>query len=243
MKSSLFFSLSSFVSFLSQVPGCDSDDPNVDRTQCILDAEQLPIDGPRLCIRLQEASGRLPPNFNGTVGNPGPLDYCRSYDVITDEITANVYAQQELSGIPYSWGNEGEGVRLVLGSDITSRSVNIPGNVTHTTTEWLVPASPGAFLSECADPSTSGSCPLLGYHNDSSFGFTTGQQGYPLGYAADLWQPAGAEVWVNGLRGSQPLDAGATGDAASLLALMENAFESTGAVPFRNIRDRFWVSV
>lgn len=46
-------------------------------------------------------------------------------------------------------------------------------------------------------------------------------------------------MWLYGLRVHKLADA-ATGDAASLLNVMETGFGAAGAVPFRGIKDRVW---
>jgi len=169
--------------------------------------------------------------------------FCDSLFKDVREIANNVEMQQKYAGVPYSWGNAGEGVRLVLGSDVTQKPANVVGVATPTKTEWLVPASPGAFAPECADPSNSATsqCRLIGQRDTEYFGSGPSQpKSYPLGYPADFWKPAGAAVWKDGLRGMQPLT-GAQGDPASLLSIMETGNEPFGAVPFKGIRDRVWV--
>lgn len=166
-----------------------------------------------------------------------------------DEIADNMYTQQERAGAPLSWGNAGEGVRLLLGSDVAKRPANISGVATETKTEWLVAASPGAFSFFCANPINYSSvpCPLVGSHSQPFFDEAfqgrppTRLTGYTLGYNSTLWTPAGKEVWVNALRGMQPIPANATGDEASLLSIMETGSEPLGVVPFKGIRDRVWV--
>jgi len=179
-------------------------------------------------------SAKLPKNFKKDV-----LPICEQLANFVKDIAANTYAQQEYAGAEYSWGKAGEGVRLLLGSDVTTRPVKVAGKATQTKTEWLVPASPGAFFTFCADP-FEGDCPLKGNHDEP---FSTFRNDiYPLGFRANLWKPAGPEVWQLGLRGNQPFPADATGDAISLLSIMETGSEELGAVPFKNIRDRLWVS-
>ena len=81
-------------------------------------------------------------------------------------------------------------------------------------------------------------CPIVGSFDSLSLQSARLNAGYTLGYADNLWLPAGAEVWQRGLRGMQPLTQNAV---ASLLSIMELGQESLGAVPFANIRDRLWV--
>lgn len=79
----------------------------------------------------------------------------------------NIIAQLELIGMPYSSGfDAGEGVRLVLGSDImgvkgvaNKAQIDVP-------TRWLIPASVAAFDPRCnkadMDAALADGCVLLG---------------------------------------------------------------------------------
>ena len=221
------------------VSGCNTTSPSVNRTMCVIDAELLPPDGPLLCVRLQSAAKRLRERFPDDGNLEDALTYCEELDRVSKDIIDNVYLQQEIAGIPYSWGGAGEGVRLVLGSDVTSRDATVLGKATKTQTEWLVAASPQAFSRNCTDPLVRDSrCPIVGSFDSLSLQSARLNAGYTLGYADNLWLPAGAEVWQRGLRGMQPLTQNAV---ASLLSIMELGQESLGAVPFANIRDRLWV--
>jgi len=218
-----------------QVPGCNTTAAGVDRSKCVLDAEQLPPAGPLFCARLMSNSAKLPKNFKKEV-----LPICATLAYVVNKIANNTYVQQEYAGAEYSWGNAGEGVRLLLGSDVTTRPVIVAGKATQTKTEWLVPASPVGFFPGQCDLLQDYDCALKGNHDEPFSNFRNDI--YPLGYRATLWKPAGPEVWLLGLRGNQPVAANASGDAISLLSIMEKGNEWDGAVPFKNIRDRLWVS-
>lgn len=223
------------------VPGCADRSPATpaaaSRVGCVLDADQLPTDPATLCVRLAGGATALPPNFATARA------WCDRLSLWASQISENVQAQLEIAGVPYSWGEAGAGVRTVLGSDVTGRNATLGAASASTATRWLLPASPQAFAAECVDPEDA-SCPLLGFWNETSFSASlAASEGLTLGYPTKLWQPATAEAWQEGLRGMQPLPAGAEGDAASMLSLMENGFEAKGAVPFRNISDRNWVSL
>lgn len=222
------------------VPGCADRSPATpaaaSRVGCVLDADQLPTDLATLCVRLAGGATALPPNFATARA------WCDRLSLWASQISENVQAQLEIAGVPYSWGEAGAGVRTVHGSDVTGRNATLGAASASTVTRWLLPASPQAFAAECLDPEDA-SCPLLGLWNETSFSASlAASNGLTLGYPTKLWKPATAEAWQAGLRGMQPLPAGAEGDAASMLSLMENGFEAKGAVPFRNISDRNWVS-
>jgi hypothetical protein len=97
-------------------------------------------------------------------------------------------------GAPHSWGDTpGEGVRLVLGTDVVR-----PENVTvkRLPSMWLVPASPGAFDPACTLPNATAEagCSLVGDFHDTS-GSTWAHLQYPLGIEAKYWQ-ASPEPWI-----------------------------------------------
>lgn len=111
-------------------PGCDNPSPGVDRSGCVLSAEQLPLETDLFCLRLKSATDRLPSNFARA------LAYCDELDIYKKQVVDNVYDQAEYAGVPYSWGGVGQGVRLVLGSDVTGTAPNVSGVPVRTRTEW-----------------------------------------------------------------------------------------------------------
>ena len=150
------------------VTGCGTNSSSVGRSNCSLDATQLPY-GPLFCVQLK-AADKAHPEIGFGRGFFSALAACKEFDKSTEKITNYTYELQDYAGIPYSWGDKnGEGVRLVLGSDVLGRnaaifdpyttspfyalfkspffavSENLPINQ-YTRTEWLVAASPNAFF-------------------------------------------------------------------------------------------------
>lgn len=101
----------------------------------------------------------------------------------------------ELLGAPYSWGEvPGQGVRLVLGTDVVRyQNTSVPYFLP---SMWLVPASPGAFDPACTLPNaTAGAgCSLVGDFGDTS-NATWAHLSYPLGIEAKYWQ-ASPDPWA-----------------------------------------------
>lgn len=176
-----------------------------------------------------------------------------------------MHAAQELAGIPYSWGDQGEGVRLVLGTDVTgldssvAQSEEIVNGIRFTAdfnqgtqTKWLVPASPESFLpGECqytpgyGQYSTNLCGALQGTLNSSTFAFQN-VKSYPLNYPSYLWRPATSSVWNLGLRGMMGPDDGPEeikGSKYTFVSRMESGDPDRGAVPFRGVKRRQWVSL
>ena len=253
-------------------------------SKCNFDAQQLPTSGgSSFCAQLQasQAAKRLTDNYERA------LTACERFDQATKKITDYAYELQKYAGIPYSWGGKGEGVRLVLGSDITGRNATIAFGTPasrvilnqSTRTEWLVAASSTAFCgSTCSKINSSGLPDVPGFYEPPRpklngqilAGPLSGPPqflisyfprevtlglGYPLGYEADLWEPAGDDVWNFGLRGmsrnqfdTSSGGKGTTRDGGPLsgqqfIEQMEKGAEWLGAVPFSNISDRQWVSI
>ena len=156
-----------------KVTGCGTNSSSVGRSNCSLDATQLPY-GPLFCVQLK-AADKAHPEIGFGRGFLSALAACKEFDKSTEKITNYTYALQDYAGIPYSWGDKnGEGVRLVLGSDVLGRNAaifdpftsspfyrlfkppffavsEIPINQ-YTRTEWLVAASPNAFFDRVCIP-------------------------------------------------------------------------------------------
>jgi hypothetical protein len=168
--------------------------------------------------------------------------YCVTFE--NGKIDAN-YQQARIlehQGSPFSFGDSaGAGVRIVLGTDFT-----VGTNETYS--NWLVPASPGAFDEACAtvlfpDPDGRSDCTLFGRHGDG--GESWSGLGSPLGYDASLWEPAGIETWATlryGMNLSSSYNGGnvGSGPAGNLLLALESTMESAYQVPMSGLSNRTW---
>jgi hypothetical protein len=102
---------------------------------------------------------------------PSRLHKTQAYTENTARVHNNILAQLELLGMPLSAGDlPGEGVRLVLGSDVMPVRGKVNNQVLgfDIPTRWLLPASVAAFDPRCnkadMDAALADGCTLLGVH-------------------------------------------------------------------------------
>lgn len=183
------------------------------------------------------------------------------------QIHGNIIKQIELMGMPLSDGDDGQGVRLVLGSDITqipAIMVNNPSDVnnqsTYTTnvkTRWLVPASLETFDARCANSfnlsqARAAGCPAVGTFRSCHYGCglhpdreALWPRGYVLGYPGSIWQVAGGNVWaeIRGMLTGYLNKDTAVSDDADVMALLERTFPIPNTYIMAGIKNKtFWVS-
>ena len=85
--------------------------------------------------------------------------------------------QTEFMGVPFSQGSAGEGIRILLGSDVLPYQASMPPDKNNFTnapqqdnvdksTRWLIPGSPAAFDPRCKpndiDAAYNANCSLVG---------------------------------------------------------------------------------
>jgi len=189
------------------------------------------------------------------------VTYCRSIQSKRDDVRRSVARSLELLGAPYSTGDTpGDGARLIVGVDYTlsdaARDVlqndNKDSKIPYypSTTRYLVPASLAQFDPRCEGSNVSvmaaKGCSLLGDASDTS-NTAWATLKAPLGYPADLWQPAGIEPWATlryGFNVSSVYNEGlARGDANNLLLMMERHFDAAYPVAFANVsRVPMWIA-
>ena len=180
---------------------------------------------------------------------------CQALERQRNDARFQIVRALELLGAPYSYGDDaGDGARLVLGTDFTlgqDKRDALKGkglDVAETLSTWLVPASPRAFDKACSaalfpDPDGRSNCTLFGKHGDG--GESWSGLGYPLGYAASLWEPAGIDTWFTlryGMNVSSSYNGGAVGSgpAGNLLLALESTLEGAYQVPMSGLSNRTW---
>lgn len=107
--------------------------------------------------------GPPPPQPRAARARPRP----QSYSAVTKTVYNNIVAQLELLGAPFSTGDApSEGLRLVLGSDVTGVKGSDNGTQLDVPTRWLLPASVAAFDPRCnksdMDAAVADGCTLIG---------------------------------------------------------------------------------
>ena len=172
--------------------------------------------------------------------------------------------QMEIMGQPFSQGEAGQGVRLLLGSDVAPYANYAPGNrddlnnqtlmAASFPTRWLLPASPGEFDPRCVSSNVTeahaANCSLVGSWQSCTTGcdLDPAQEaiwaGLPrsiLGLPKDMWTVADGAVWdgVRGMLTGFSYFRNETG-AADTFVLMETSPSSSYALPFANFSDRPW---
>lgn len=193
-------------------------------------------------------------------------DFCEQAPNQANQIYDYMVQQLELLGQPLSWGAApGEGVRLILGSEITSVNAQMPDtsnpddvkltSMSNNST-WILAASPGSFDPRCNSPNAThallSNCSLVSRFNCSDgktkcwdkkvetlIDNTAG--GTILGVPAELWFPANLDVWSH-IRGAITGNIADTEVlyGADTLALLEKG--DTNLIPFRQLTDRtFWI--
>lgn len=208
---------------------------------------------------------------NAIIAKPGTALYagradCLDADTKPVVIYNNLITQLELIGQPLSQGAAGEGVRLLLGTDLTGlkgKAVANPNGARENQnlieipikTKWLFAASPEAFDPLCANPDVEGAdragCAVIGTWR--SCGMNCGSsldtekrwasRYYPLGFASDLWTPANGDAWRD-LRAMLTafVPEGAIGNDGDTMKLLQMANIPNGIYPFRQMIDRpYWI--
>ena len=190
--------------------------------------------------------------------------YCSLLRFEVNTVYNNMAVQIEMLGHPLSWGGEGEGARLVLGTDITGRKGLYSDGATegttavNTTTKWLLAASPATFDPRCAYSdilyASAADCAAVGTFKSCGTGckLNAYQESLwenlqlPLGYPSNSWFPATGKVWrdlrgvLTGFKAEQ--DPSASGDGGDTLALLEKGDIFLGFIPFDNMTDRpYWI--
>lgn len=194
---------------------------------------------------------------------------CVDRSDLTAKVYNNIVQQLQFMGMPLSNGDVGEGVRLLLGADITQGTAILVNNATdlanQTTyktstvrTRWLFPASLEAFDPRCANvynitEAVAAQCPALGTFRSCGSGCRLHPDRealwprpgtYVLGYPSELWEVANGTAWeeLRGLLTGWMGNDTATGDAADILALLERPFPVPNVPPFAGMTNRsFWV--
>ena len=172
-------------------------------------------------------------------------------------------AQLELLGIPLSTGRAGEGVRLLLGTDVLSIPGKIPNGTgdstflqdAQTSTRWLLPASMKAFDSRCShqDPTVADGmdCAAVGTHTSCGMGCNRHPDresrwrnlGQVSTYPIEWWTVADKGVWQDLHAMTTAMVTRASTSASGVdydtLALVESA---KNAYPVTQYTDRpFWI--
>lgn len=172
--------------------------------------------------------------------------------------------QTEIMGQPFSQGEAGQGIRLLIGADLAPFKAYVPTNysdlanqtLTAATfpTRWLLPASPGEFDPRCSSSSVeeadAAGCPLVGTWASCTTGCGLDPQQEALwaalppsilGFPKEAWGLADGAVWdeLRGMLAGFSLFRNETGPADAF-TLMESAPSSGYAIPFANYSDRPW---
>jgi hypothetical protein len=141
-------------------------------------------------LSLGEVCARVKANPVSSLPYKEAGDDCKEIDRIASRVRDATLRTMELLGSPHSWGDTpGEGVRLVLGTDVLAPNTTNPLPDYTKYSAWLVPASPGAFDPACTFPNATAEagCSLVGDFDDTT-GATWAHLYYPLGIDAKLWQ-------------------------------------------------------
>jgi len=173
------------------------------------------------------------------------LSYCLDRSDLTKTIAGNVIQQIEVMGQPFSSGDETNGLRLVMGSDLTEYEAIVVADPTSTDqalsglmtkTRWLLPASLAEFDPRCDTKNTeeaqANGCSAIGrFHScTSGCGLDPAQEALwdalpdnLLGVSKEYWDVAGWPVWRD-IKGTIAQYSNQTGDGSPLDALlfMEN---------------------
>lgn len=166
------------------------------KTNCSGNITLCPSFGtPDMPIALGELCGRALADPNSALPYGEAWSDCKESERVGTLARDITMRAMELMGAPHSWGdNPGEGVRLVLGTDVVRYGNNsLPFKAPSV---WLVPASPGAFDPACTLPNATAEagCSLVGDFDDTSNSNWMHLK-YPLAIDAKYWQ-ASPEPWL-----------------------------------------------
>lgn len=174
--------------------------------------------------------------------------------------------QVEIMGQPFSQGSAGQGVRLLIGSDLAPYEALVPTDVSDANnqtltpasfpTRWLLPASLAEFDPRCnssdVGAAQAANCSLIGtFHScERGCGLDPPQEalwdalpGVLLGMRKDTWTIADGAVWreIRGMLAGFSYFNNQTGPADTFL-MMEGSLSTSYAEPFTGLSDRaFWV--